>query len=289
MILVLDLETVPSEVPPSPPRPNMANEVLSRLARFYHLSSEPSHPNMSERELMSFMRFERTIAELGALVPHPGSDFAPPPCHKIVCAGVALLTDTYELEDLACVEGDSEEAILRELARLFSEDKTQPFAEHTVVTFNGRGFDLPVIAARAARYGIVLPYWSSRWHYRYAEDPHFDLLDFWSAYGGSPKVSLSQMSHLFGLPGKREGETGASVAAMISEGRLEDVKRYCLSDVVQTAGVFLRTQLFRGKLHKDVYRRAAHRLLEACEGAFGLGLEWVSEKTDRKVFLLEEP
>lgn len=273
--IIPDIETILSEVPSSPPRPNVTNETLCRFAEAFYWIQNPNGESVAP-----------ILAELRH---HPG-EFPPPPCWKIVCIGVAILTSKGEIEDLACLKGDDEEALIKEVARILSEDKSAPFPEHDVVTFNGRGFDLPVLCARAARYGIQLPYWSSRWHYRYREEPHFDLLDYWSAYGGSPRVSLSQMSKLFGLPGKREGEDGNSVAAMIAEGRLQDVRHYCLSDVVQTAGVYLRTQHFRGKLTRDEYRTAALRLLEACEGAFAPAeaLSWISEKTDRRVFLLED-
>jgi hypothetical protein len=284
MKLVLDIETViDPDVPLSPPRPNMSNEILDRIAEACG-SFDDCFADSAKGTALKNAR-----SMLGELRPHSGS-FPPPPCWKVVCVGIATLTERGLLDDLACLEGESEEEILCEVHRVFSEDKTRPFPEHDVITFNGRMFDIPVLTMRAARYGIQLPFWSSKWHYRYAESPHFDLLDFWTAYGGSPRVSLMQMGRLFGLPGKREGEDGASVAAMIQEDRLLDVQHYCLSDVIQTAGIFLRTEFFRGRLDRHSYRAAAMRLLAACEGAFVSydALGWISEKTNRRLFLLEE-
>lgn len=209
----------------------------------------------------------------------------PPPCWEIVCVGVALL-ENYEICDLAYVGGDREEGILHGVARLLSENKAEPFPEHTLVTWNGRGFDLPVICARAMRHGLQLPFWSARgWHYRYSEEHHIDLMDFWSAFGGSPRIGLTQAAKLIGLPGKREGEDGKSVASMISEGRIADVQRYCLADVVQTAGVFLRTEFFRGRMTRDKYREAAAKLL--AHAAKEADLEWITLQADLKTFLLD--
>jgi len=263
--LVLDIETVPSEVAPSEKKPSLA----SALADFCF-------------NLESLRQAEKSVAEFRSI---HRDDFPPPPCHRVVCIGAARVREEGAIEELFFVPGDDEKTILKNFTKLIGDDGLSPPSTQCLVSWNGRGFDLPVLLARSMRYGLALPSVWDAWHgYRYEwNSPAVDLCDWWQGFGAGRKFSMNQASQLIGLPGKPEGVDGGSVADMIRDGRLEDVRRYCLSDVAQTAGILLRTLLLRGFLSKEDYTLHADRLLRTCVEE---GISWVSERSDRHVFLL---
>jgi hypothetical protein len=85
-------------------------------------------------------------------------------------------------------------------------------------------------------------------------------MDYLADYGASRPARLDTAAKLSGFPGKVDA-SGSDVVAMVAAGRLREMRDYCLTDVVQTAGIFLRLQLVRGILSRDDYRRAATALL----------------------------
>jgi hypothetical protein len=92
-------------------------------------------------------------------------------------------------------------------------------------------------------------------------DTTFNLMDYLTDHGASRPVPLDTLTKLIGLPGK-VGVDGKDVGPLIHAGMLEQVHAYCLCDVVQTAGLFLRVQLLRGLLDRDQYRAAMEVLLQ---------------------------
>jgi len=185
-----------------------------------------------------------------------------PPHHKVVVIGALSMAERYEPRKLGCVgEGKDEAGILSDFAK-FLEDRRP-----TLVTYNGRGFDLPVIASRCLRHGIPLRhYYSSRdVRYRFSPDGHLDLMDYLSDHGAAKPAKLDILAKLCGLPGK-VGVDGKDVGPLVHAGRIQEVRDYCLCDVVQTAGVFLRAELLRGQLDRDRYREAMLALLTLVDG-----------------------
>ena len=130
-----------------------------------------------------------------------------------------------------------------------------------LVSFNGRGFDLPVLKYRAMVHGVAstaLYKTGDKWNNyssRYAADWHCDLLDQMSDFGASARVKLNEVCSVFGLPGKF-GVDGSQVAPMFDEGRVGEIRDYCETDVLNTYLVYLRFQLHRAALSKDAYNRA---------------------------------
>lgn len=127
-----------------------------------------------------------------------------------------------------------------------------------LVSFNGRTFDLPVLKYRAMVHGISAPWlcksgdkWNS-YTYRYAADWHCDLLDVLRDYGASAAVKLNEVCAVMGFPGKF-GVDGSKVAQMIDDGKIEDVRNYWETDVLNTYLVYLRWQLHTGTLNKAGY------------------------------------
>jgi len=131
-----------------------------------------------------------------------------------------------------------------------------------LVSWNGSGFDLPVLHYRALRHGIAAPrYWevgdedqSFRWnnylnrfHWR-----HIDVMDVMSGYQGRGRASLQNVAMLLNLPGKL-GMSGDKVWDSWLEGGIEHIRNYCETDVLNTFLVYLRFELMRGRLSREEY------------------------------------
>jgi predicted PolB exonuclease-like 3'-5' exonuclease len=201
---------------------------------------------------------------------HPPEDqqisFPPAWAHRIVVIGALWLDHGYRLKRFD-VLGDpvpTGTADARERALLADFSKLVGKARPILVTYNGRSFDLPVIALRALCHGVSLA-----WYYReknvrsrYSEDGHLDLCDWLADHGATRSGSLDALTRLIGLPGKT-GVDGSQVAGLYRAGELAAVQRYCLSDVAQTALLFLRFRLLQGGLSPELYRSATAALLDA--------------------------
>jgi predicted PolB exonuclease-like 3'-5' exonuclease len=131
-----------------------------------------------------------------------------------------------------------------------------------LVSWNGGGFDLPVLHYRALLHGICAPrYWETgeedtgfrwnnylnRYHYR-----HLDLMDVLSCYQLRAAAPLDEIAVLLGFPGKM-GMEGSQVWEAFSQGGLQKIRHYCETDVLNTYLVFLRFELMRGKISEQLY------------------------------------
>ena len=139
-----------------------------------------------------------------------------------------------------------------------------------LVSFNGRGFDLPVLKYRAMVHGIQSPWlhqagdkWNS-YSSRYSMDWHCDLMEQLSDYGASARVKLAEVCAAFGFPGKF-GVDGSKVADMIDAGDVSGVRDYCETDVLNTYLVYLRFMLHRGTLELEGYNRAVADVITLIE------------------------
>ena len=150
-------------------------------------------------------------------------------------------------------EGKDEAAMMADFADFMGKWRPQ------VVTWNGRGFDLPVLALRALRFGLDFRWYyrGEGYRYRFTEEGHLDLGDVISDHGAARMTSLDGAARTIGLPGKQDGVDGSQVEGLFHAGQIDALRRYCLSDVVQTAFLFLRYRLVSGDLDRDGYRHAA--------------------------------
>jgi 3'-5' exonuclease len=191
--------------------------------------------------------------------------FPPAPYHKIVVMGAALLDARYLLRRLWVVGEDGHKDEHATLAALVGFLDAHP--ETTIVSWNGRGFDLPAIVARALHHGLAFPWYYQRrdTRYRYGTEGHIDLMDFLADHGATKTYSLDIAAKLIGMPGKLDCK-GGDVQTMIDAGQIEEVRAYCLRDVVQTAALFLRVQLLRGQLYPSAYGTAMEALLGKIDG-----------------------
>jgi predicted PolB exonuclease-like 3'-5' exonuclease len=183
------------------------------------------------------------------------SDFMPIAFHIPVCIVVGSVNSNRLLTavEALCQQDYSEEGIVCEFWR-----RVGGFPG-TLVTFNGRNFDLPVLELQALRYGCQAPrYFNEKYghRYRYSEDGHYDLLDFLTN-AGSHRIrgGFHLLTKLIGLPGKM-GIDGSMIQDLWEAGRLAQIHAYCRHDVIQTYGLFLRIELMRGRLSPQHYQAA---------------------------------
>jgi predicted PolB exonuclease-like 3'-5' exonuclease len=195
--------------------------------------------------------------------------FPPPPFHQVVALGVLWLDGDYQLLKLGAFGGEEdappdESKVLQEFADFVGE------RHPTMVSFNGRRFDLPVLANRMLKHGVPFPaYYAGRsgrvdYRYRFSDEGHMDLADVMTDFGASRMPSLDALAQLVGMPGKM-GVDGSKVQSMHEQGKHAEIRNYCLHDVVQTAFVFLRAELLRGRMTPVEYRERAKALWEALE------------------------
>lgn len=113
-----------------------------------------------------------------------------------------------------------------------------------IVTFNGRGFDVPFLYLRSAVLNV--PITKKNWlGYRYATEPHCDLAEQFTFYnvsgrdGAARKFNLDFYCKVFGIESpKAHGVTGMDVSTLMAEGRFRDIAEYCLRDVRATVELF---------------------------------------------------
>lgn len=182
-----------------------------------------------------------------------GSDFLPLHLQRIITISVTFRTaDTFKVWTLG--DEDSDEAEI--VQRFF--DGIERYTPD-LVSWNGSGFDLPVLHYRALKHNIQAPrYWEtgdsdrdfkwnnymSRFHWR-----HIDLMDVLAGFQPRGRASLDQMAVLLGFPGKL-GMRGDQVWDTFQEGGIREIRDYCETDVLNTWLVFLRFEHMRGNLDR---------------------------------------
>lgn len=131
-----------------------------------------------------------------------------------------------------------------------------------LVTFNGSSFDLPVLRYRAMVHGVTAPGLSARpYFHRYTEDA-VDLCDVLSSFSSQGKATLHELCRMMGLPGKPDGISGAEVEKYYRDGHIREIAEYCESDVVNTYRVWLRYELFRGRLSDAEFQATEANLID---------------------------
>lgn len=182
---------------------------------------------------------------------------APACFQEVIVAGCAAFDETLKLTKAGPVENKKgERALLVDLLGWI--DKHRP----TLITWWGRGFDVPVLEARALAHGVTARWLGDRdYSYRYSNDKHLDLCDVLGHYGMSKGNKLDYFAKLVGAPGKF-GFDGSMVAEAYEQGRYEEITHYCMTDVFQTALVWLRFRLMTGQTALVDFQRAGGGLLD---------------------------
>ena len=180
--------------------------------------------------------------------------------HSIICIGALVAhreNDSWSVDGLGApsVEKRSEKELIASFVGRIAELQPQ------LVTFNGSSFDLPVLRYRAMVNGISAPGLASRAYFnRYSEDA-VDLCDVLASFSPQAKATLHEMSRVMGLPGKPSGIHGGEVEKYYREGKIREIADYCESDVVNTYRVWLRYELFRGRLSEAAFQASEANLV----------------------------
>lgn len=233
-VLIFDIETVP--------------DVISGR-KLYHLNE------LSDQETaqaMFALRREKV-----------GHDFLPHHLQKVVAISLLLSTNNQlKLWTLGNDSVDEKEIITRFFSGI---DKHTP----TLVSWNGSGFDLPVLHYRALLHGVTAAtYWElgdnqstfrwnnylNRFHYR-----HMDIMDLLAAYQNKAFAPLDEIASMLGFPGKM-GMDGSKVWDAYQEGKIQQIADYCETDVLNTYCVYLRFELMRGVYTQAEYQGQIEQL-----------------------------
>jgi 3'-5' exonuclease len=179
--------------------------------------------------------------------------------HAVVCIGALVAQRRDEHWEVSAVGAPnvgerSEREIISAFVNRIADLAPQ------LITFNGSSFDLPVLRYRAMVCGVAAPGLALRPYFnRYAEDA-IDLCDVLSSFSPQNKASLHELCRVMGLPGKPDAIGGADVERYCREGRIAEIAAYCETDVVNTYRVWLRYELFRGRLSENGLRASEANL-----------------------------
>jgi hypothetical protein len=183
-----------------------------------------------------------------------------PHLQKIIAISAVLRTgERFKVASLG-EEMSSEQEIIQQFF------KTIQHYTPTLVSWNGSGFDLPVLNYRALLHGVnAARYWEmserefrynnylNRYHAR-----HTDIMDVLANYQASSFVRLDEIAQMLGFPGKM-GMDGSKVWEAYLRGDIRSIRGYCETDALNTYLVFLRFELLRGHLTEDEYEEECQR------------------------------
>ncbi len=235
--LVFDIETVPD----------------ADAAR--RLLGEPALGDIEARDALSAYFLEKTEGR---------NDFPRQPFHQVAAISYAHLIHEPgesgpELVIRRIASGGTEASSEAELLEGFFGLIGQRAPR--LVSFNGRGFDVPVLKYRAMVHQLACPRWFSegdKWNNydaRYSQQYHLDLLEVLSDFGASARCSMHEVASAFAIPGKLD-TAGDDVRALFEAGQIGAIRDYCETDVCSTLLLYLRWQLFSGALGESAHARA---------------------------------
>ncbi len=239
-VLVFDIETIPDV------------ETGRRLYQLKDLSDEDVAKVMSSKQIQKTGK----------------SNFLPLYLHRIVAISTMLRTkESIKVWSLGASDSSEKEIITRFFDGI---DRYLP----TLVSWNGSGFDLPVLHYRSLLHGVnARRYWEtgeddrefrfnnylSRYHWR-----HIDLMDILAGFNMRAAASLESTAVMLGFPGKL-GMSGDRVWETFQHGEIDRIRNYCETDVLNTFLVYLRWELVRGNLTRDSYSAECERVQKFLE------------------------
>ena len=240
-ILVFDVETIPD---------------IDSGKKIFNLE-DLSNKNVAE--LMFSHRYQKSNGR---------TEFLQHYLHKIVTISVVLKTDD-KLSVWSLGDKNSTETEL--LERFFEGiERYTP----VIVSWNGSGFDLPVIHYRSLIHGVVAQrYWengdddqSFRWnnYLNRFHSRHTDLMDVLSGYITTARAPLNEIATILGFPGKM-GMSGEKVWDCYLGGDIESIRNYCETDALNTYLIYLKYQLMRGRLTNDLYITECQKVCDMLE------------------------
>lgn len=281
--VVLDIETVPDYSlwqpdPPPPEKLKVEKEVSKAELKFYELFTKTFgdlapedagkiHQSDYEkaREIAAKLEKNEIVTLLDTKIEKEKPPMAP------------LYAQRPIVISMAWFEGDVENLTVKKVdvisAKKYGDDEKKLLAgwsgwmakyRPSIIDWNGRGFDLPVLTLRCFRHGVNMGWYYDQkdYRYRYSDDLHADLLDTMTEFGAVNRSGfrLDKIAKAIGLPGKY-GIDGSMVEGMFKEGKIDEIETYCMTDTIQTAYVWLRQLLMKGRLKPDAYQKIAENFL----------------------------
>jgi predicted PolB exonuclease-like 3'-5' exonuclease len=227
-VLVFDIETIPD---------------VAGIRRLHELPADLPDHEVAE------VAFQKRRAQTG-------SDFLGPQLHKVIVVG-CVLREAESIKVFSIAEDSEKDTLQRFYDGI---EKLVP----QIVSWNGGGFDLPVMNYRSLINGVAAPkFWDQgeddkdfRWNSylgRYHQR-HLDLMDVLAMYQPRNNAPLDDVAQLAGFPGK-VGVGGAQVWSAFQAGKLAEIRAYCEADTVNTYLLYLRFQKLRGALTVEHYRK----------------------------------
>ncbi|MDR2007518.1 MAG: 3'-5' exonuclease [Alphaproteobacteria bacterium] len=246
-LFIFDIETIPDDI------------------AAFNLIGEDS------ADLSSLEKRREALAQYHLKITDGKNDFLRQPFHKVVAISFLVASIDYTGDGQEIIKfkeirsGGDVNSTEKDLIRGFfaTIDKLKP----RIISFNGKGFDIPVLKYRAMKYGITGDFFHNSgnkyesYSNRYASNWHGDLLDVLSDFGLSARIKLNEVCSILDFPGKF-GVDGSNVSTMFDGGQLEDIRNYCETDVLNTYLVYLRYILHTGKITTTTYNTAIGDILD---------------------------
>ncbi|MEQ1827004.1 MAG: 3'-5' exonuclease [Pirellula sp.] len=200
--------------------------------------------NLSATQAIALFRQE--------LIIEGGRDFIPYTYHTPIAVVAAKIRDDYSLIDIVSLD---EPQFRPAVITRFFWTGWERYGRPTLVTFNGRAFDMPLMELAAFRYGISVPGWFNIYdksfeqnRNRYNLQSHLDLHEILTNFGSSWfRGGLNLASSLLNKPGKLDVQ-GNMVQDLYAAGKQSEISEYCRCDVLDTYFVFLRVHVLMGRL-----------------------------------------
>jgi len=197
------------------------------------------YPDEDLDDVAAVRKFQAEILE----TTNGSSDFIPVTFQYPISICIAKVRADFTLEGIVCL--DEPEFRTEDMVRKFWSGIEKQYNDASIVTFNGRGFDIPILELMAYRYGF-----SAKRHFKdkFAGrfrfgTKHIDLQDWLSNYNAIRMTGgLNLLAKILGKPGKMSTK-GSEVYDMFLEGKIQEINDYCIHDVLDTYFVFLRTRV----------------------------------------------
>ncbi len=226
-ICAFDIETIPD---------------VQAIARLNHAEQ------LSESQLFELAKMQRR-GEVG-------NEFMRHHLHRVVAISACVFVNgKHKVASFAEAE-DDEKTVIEKFFHFI--ETYQP----VLVSWNGKGFDLPVLHYRLLFYGISAPvYWdvghfdsNKKWanYLSRFQWQHIDLMDVIAGYQPRTTAPLDEVAKLCGFPGKLATD-GSAVLELYRAGNIAAIRDYCETDVLNTYLLYLRFELMRGMLLPQTY------------------------------------
>lgn len=204
------------------------------------------------RRLYGFEGDDESVSKmaLAAQKDESGNEFLPLPFHRIISICAVICDEFGAFIKVNKIEGNSEREMIGNFFAFINK------YEPRLVSFNGKGFDMPVLVLRALKYNIranaYLDTITDKWNNyktRYNDQRHCDLFESLGAWRG---VRLDTVCAMAELPGKYDTH-GDEVMSLFYADKLDKIHEYCESDTLNTYMLFLKYELIKGNLSEEDY------------------------------------